>query len=68
MANRGQPIEKGEPVLLSLDTFYYATTMDMTEVDQILMMDVDLTVGGWGNLEIFNTTFIGWTVKNISAW
>lgn len=63
MANRGQPIEQGEPVLLSAKTFDYATTIDMTDIDEVLRLDPPLTVGGWGTFELYNTTFMGWTVR-----
>ncbi|KAI9287857.1 beta-lactamase/transpeptidase-like protein [Umbelopsis sp. AD052] len=61
MANRGQPVAKGEPSLLSANTFDYATTIDMTDMDEVLKINPPMTVGGWGVLELFNTTFMGWT-------
>lgn len=63
MANRGQPIAKGEPALLSEKTFKLATTIDMTDMDDVLKIDIPLTVGGWGSFDLYNTTFNGWTVR-----
>lgn len=64
MANRGQPFEKGEPRLLSEKTYNLATTIDMTDIDDVLKISTPLTVGGWAAIEHYNTTFNGWTVRN----
>ncbi|KAG2178951.1 hypothetical protein INT43_001798 [Umbelopsis isabellina] len=60
MANRGQPTRAGEPVLIPEETYELATKTDLYDFDLTLRMHVPMTIGGFGNFEVANTTFTGW--------
>lgn len=69
MANRGQPTRDGEPVLIPEETYELATKTDLYDFDLALRMHEPMTVGGFGNFEVANTTFTGWIVSiNLVSW
>lgn len=68
MANRGQPTAANEPVLLPEETYELATAVDLLEYDLVLRQSVPLTIGGFGQFEVANTTFTGWVVSNTRTW